>query len=55
MPRAIDDIEGFRFFFYSEENDEPAHVHIAKGEAEAKFWISPEISWSGMTALSGLN
>jgi hypothetical protein len=43
MPKAIEDIEGFRFFFYSEENDEPIHIHVAKGECEAKFWLVPEI------------
>jgi hypothetical protein len=34
-------IEGFRFFFYSNENKEPAHVHIEKGDATAKFWLEP--------------
>jgi hypothetical protein len=43
MPKAMDDIEGFHFFFYSEENDEPLHVHVTKGGADAKFWISGEI------------
>jgi hypothetical protein len=43
MPKAIEDIEGFRFFFYSEENDEPVHIHVAMGECEAKFWLVPEI------------
>ena len=32
---------GFRFFFYSNENNEPPHVHIRKGDAEAKFWLNP--------------
>ena len=27
---------GFRFFFWSNEH-EPIHVHISKGDAEAKF------------------
>lgn len=27
---------GFRFFFWSNEHD-PIHVHISKGESEAKF------------------
>jgi len=34
-------IDGFRFFFYSNEGDEPAHIHITSGEAEAKFWLDP--------------
>jgi len=34
---------GFRFFFYSNEGDprEPVHIHVRKGEDEAKFWIGP--------------
>ena len=37
-------INGFRFFFYSSENDEPIHVHITKGNANGKVWLEPEIS-----------
>jgi hypothetical protein len=40
-PRAIQDIEGFRFFFYSNENDEPPHIHVEKGEGSAKWWLTP--------------
>ncbi|MEM1216851.1 MAG: DUF4160 domain-containing protein [Bacteroidota bacterium] len=32
---------GFRFFFYSDEGNEPPHVHIEKGEGEAKYWLDP--------------
>jgi hypothetical protein len=32
---------GYRFFFYSADLDEPPHVHIARGRQEAKFWINP--------------
>jgi len=32
---------GFRFFFYSNENNEPYHVHVKKGDAEAKVWLAP--------------
>jgi len=35
---------GFRFFFYSNENDEPAHVHVEKGDAEGKIWLEPTIA-----------
>jgi hypothetical protein len=40
-------LEGFRFFFYSNENDEPAHVHVKKGDGEGKIWLNPvlEIAW----------
>ena len=37
----------FRFFFYSNENDEPRHVHITASENEAKYWLEPlEMSWN---------
>ena len=36
-------INGFRFFFYSNENNEPAHVHVTKGSANAKIWLLPNI------------
>jgi hypothetical protein len=32
---------GFRFFFYSNEGNEPPHVHIEKGDAEGKYWLDP--------------
>ena len=31
---------GDRFFFYSADGDEPAHVHVVRGEYEAKVWLS---------------
>lgn len=31
--------DGFRFFFYSDEGTEPAHVHVSKGEGELKIWL----------------
>ena len=34
---------GLRFFFYSNENQEPMHVHVKSGNGEAKFWLNPEI------------
>ncbi len=37
-------IDGFRFFFYSNENDEPPHVHVEKGDAEAKIWLEPKMA-----------
>ena len=29
----------YRAFFYSNEGDEPAHVHVRSGGKEAKFWL----------------
>lgn len=33
-------IFGYRFFFWSNDH-EPIHVHISKGDAEAKFNVMP--------------
>ena len=33
--------DGRRFFFYSLEGSEPAHVHVEAGGATAKFWLDP--------------
>ncbi len=29
------------FFFYSQENNEPPHVHIRRDRSLAKFWLTP--------------
>jgi hypothetical protein len=34
-------LQGFRFFFYSQENDEPSHVHVEHGDNVAKYWLAP--------------
>jgi hypothetical protein len=34
-------LNGFRFFFYSNENKEPVHVHVEKGDAIGKVWLEP--------------
>lgn len=36
-------INGFRFKFYGNENYEPPHVHITKGNGNAKYWLVPEL------------
>lgn len=30
----------YRFFFFSNERQEPAHIHVKAGGDEAKFWLS---------------
>ncbi|OJC56121.1 hypothetical protein AXW37_17365 [Yersinia ruckeri] len=37
--------KGYRFFFYSNEGNplEPVHIHVRNAEAEAKFWLVPEV------------
>ncbi len=34
----------YRFFFFSNEDGEPVHVHVIRERTEAKFWIEPEVS-----------
>ena len=31
----------YRFYFYSHEPNEPAHVHIDRDEQSCKFWLEP--------------
>jgi hypothetical protein len=33
--------KGFRFFFFTREGNEPIHIHIAKAQKYAKFWLNP--------------
>ena len=40
MPTVLR-IGPFRFFFYSNENGEPAHIHIQRDDSLAKFWLKP--------------
>jgi Domain of unknown function (DUF4160) len=32
-------MNGWRLFFYSNEGDEPVHIHAEKGDIECKFWL----------------
>jgi hypothetical protein len=32
-------ILGWQFYFFSNERNEPIHVHCRKGNAEAKYWL----------------
>jgi hypothetical protein len=40
MPTVLR-IDGHRFFFYSRETNEPAHIHVQTAEKSAKFWLDP--------------
>lgn len=31
----------YRFFFYSNEDGEPPHIHVNGAGREAKFWLEP--------------
>lgn len=39
-------LNGYRFFFYSNEGDplEPAHIHVSKSSDEAKIWLEPIVA-----------
>jgi len=34
-------VRGYRFFFFSMEGREPAHIHAAHAGRYAKFWLEP--------------
>jgi hypothetical protein len=34
-------LKGYRFFFFSNENDEPIHIHVEKAGGSAKYWLEP--------------
>jgi len=40
MP-ALLRVRGYRFFFFSMEGREPAHIHVAHAGRYAKFWLAP--------------
>ncbi|HMQ64033.1 MAG TPA: DUF4160 domain-containing protein [Flavilitoribacter sp.] len=40
MPTVLN-ISGFRFFFYSNEGNEPPHIHVEKGDGYGKYWLEP--------------
>jgi hypothetical protein len=44
-------IGAYRFFFYSNENGEPPHIHIQRDRSLAKFWLSP-VSLASSTRFS---
>ena len=41
MPTVLEE-KGYKFKFFSNESDEPAHIHITKGDGNAKFWLEPK-------------
>jgi len=40
MPTVLR-IGPYRFYFYSHEPNEPAHIHIDHDDSSAKFWLEP--------------
>lgn len=54
MP-TIERIGPYRFFFYSNENAEPPHVHIESGDGIAKFWLTPVSLETSTSQTNGYN
>jgi hypothetical protein len=34
-------LDGYKFRFYSSDLNEPPHMHVIRGEKEAKVWLEP--------------
>jgi hypothetical protein len=32
-----------RYYFWSNEGNEPPHIHVRKGDAFAKYWLGPPL------------
>ena len=42
MPTVLR-LGSFRFHFYSDERQEPPHIHVRTPDGECKFWLEPTI------------
>jgi len=40
MPTVLK-VRQFRFFFFSNEGNEPIHIHVESDDKYAKFWLDP--------------
>ena len=40
MP-TIMKLGSYRFHFYSDEGNEPPHIHVETPDGECKFWLDP--------------
>ena len=40
MPTVLK-VGKFRFFFFSNEGNEPMHIHVESDDKYAKFWLDP--------------
>lgn len=40
MPTVLK-VRRYRFFFFSNEANEPVHVHVESDDKYAKFWLGP--------------
>jgi hypothetical protein len=42
MPKVLF-FKGYEFFFYSNEGNEPMHIHVGKAGAIGKIWLEPKV------------
>ena len=47
-------IGSFRFFFFSDEGNEPTHIHVQKDNCLAKFWITPKVELASSIRFSSI-
>jgi len=40
MPTVLR-VDGYRFFFVSQDRDEPPHIHVRREKKVAKVWLDP--------------
>jgi hypothetical protein len=40
MPTVLR-VRQFRFFFFTNEGNEPIHIHVESDDKYAKFWLDP--------------
>src|SRR2546430_8746289 len=45
----------YRFYFYSHEPSEPAHIHIDRDDLSAKFWLDPQCNWPETLGFAPMN
>ncbi|MHC1763659.1 MAG: DUF4160 domain-containing protein [Verrucomicrobiia bacterium] len=46
MPTSLR-VGPYRFFFYAGDRNDPAHAHVQRDDAEAKFWLGPvRLAWN---------
>jgi len=43
---------GYRFFFYSNEGQEPIHVHVENADGVGKWWVVPHVKYVSGQGLS---
>ncbi len=47
-------IGSFRFFFFSDEGNEPVHIHVQRDNCLAKFWITPDVELASSIRFSSV-